>query len=282
MKKLPVAVLCALTVAAASCATVEPRASREASKAELVAELLDPRCVENGEELGVEACHLKLIDECGGQLAWSRGSDTWAMVFKVVPGGRRPVDIRCLFPAAKRSLDFQQVLSPSTYSCSESCGPQREGLMQVDDGLLILVAPGSDYGVGSLRHLGGDEYVFQAHHTAYTSNHGFKLNGEDVPDYPDGDVKYLDYEAGVYQVDMKKHYWKTTGAFWISVIYDKDHEILDIPPGDESEEYVVCVPRDVFIECTMYTEERLSNVTRDKICTWGGAGPDTPCSEWAP
>ncbi|MBC8293597.1 MAG: sel1 repeat family protein [Proteobacteria bacterium] len=263
-----------------------------------ILELADHRCVKNGELLLGRDCLVKLADTCDARISWTKRKEgvtfssghttTDVAIYKVIPKGRKPVDARCLFPEAARFRKPDKP-SPAQFVCWEDCENRSEGLWErdvgligLDDGLLILSAPFSDGGVVSVQQVSGDHYILASQFSTHRRNYGFDVDGDYIRSYPDGDVKYLDYDAGIYQTDMEKNFWNTTGAFWMSVVYDANDEILDMPPRDESDESIVCVPKRVFIECTSYSEEDLRNVDRDKICTWGGTYPDTPCSEWAP
>jgi hypothetical protein len=182
--------------------------------------------------------HIKHFQQCGidsGDIDIKMDSDDKSaipLIAYMIKG--HSIDPECLLSSKSRANPIVKENSPLLfeslydYGMGESEFPLKEGLIELDDKILIFTAPSSDLGIEEIKNVSNEYIVIKVGTFTYSSNFLVSTNLMEITYLSDGRISVVDQEKLILKASGRKSYWKEGGAFWYDALIDKTGKLIDI------------------------------------------------------
>lgn len=152
------------------------------------------------------------------------------------------IDLECLLSPKSRTNPVTSLKSTAStkgstpllfeslydYGMGEGLHPLKEGLIELDDKILIFTAPSSDLGVEEINNLSNEYIVVRVGTFTHDRNFLVSPNLMRITYLSDGRISVVDQENLIFKASDRKSYWKEGGAFWYDALIDKTGKLIDI------------------------------------------------------
>tara|TARA_B100000686_G_scaffold980_1_gene1136 strand:+ start:604 stop:1416 length:813 start_codon:yes stop_codon:yes gene_type:complete len=220
--------------------------------------------------------HLEHLQSCGvnkENIDVKRDSDinsSIPLIVYVVQS--ESIDLECQLNSELKSIQTLKNKVPSLFKSLHDSGeaettyPLAEGLVKIDDRIVIFTAPDSDIGVTEINLISNEYIIVRVKTHTHSRNFLVSIDSLYITHLSDGQVSVVDPDKLLFKVSGRKTYFKDFGGpFWYDALIDKKGLLIDIVSVEDKKRIDKCYPKNELLNKS-YIELELPNPTQEEIC----------------